>query len=305
MNRMSSLTLTLYALGAVLICLAAGMVLAQVKPYSAAMPSMDHQLILDWLLTAFSGEPAAAVLGVWFLALCASVGLLVLNLCACTLTKLLPRLRNGARTHSWLLLLAHVLMILILLGHLSQMTLGFKQEGIKLLPGQSKELPGGISLTVDVVDFEDDPGLLNLTYRQARRAHTASAFNRQKNLARISLSPREGPDMAGELRILEPFLADGLRITLSDFFRDDSGAKPRVGAVITVVHNPLANLFFAAYLAWITVYLILAFQAFIPNGSSITNVYESLSATWRKLSASKAPGLARCSELPENEEHKI
>lgn len=305
MNRLSSLTLTLYALGAVLLCLAVGMALAQLKPFSAAMPAMDHGLILDWLLSAFSGEPAAALLGGWFLALCASVGLLVLNLCACTLTRLLPRLRNGARVHSWLLLLAHALMVLILLGHLSQMALGFKQENIKLLTGQSRELSGGILLTVEAVDFVDDPALLNLTYLQARKAHVASAFHRQRNMARISLTRNGEPVLAGELRILDPLLSGGLRITLSDFYRDDSGVKPQVGAVITAIHNPMANLFFAAYLAWIAVYLMLAFQAFLPNGSSITKACQSLSATWRRLSANRAPGLARCSGLPVNKEHKI
>jgi hypothetical protein len=54
-----------------------------------------------------------------------------------------------------------------------------------------------------------------------------------------------------------------MRLTLSDFFRDDSGEKSRVGAVLTVAYNPLTNIFFAAYLAWIAVYLLLAVKAFL------------------------------------------
>ena len=117
MKRLSSLLLTLYALGAVMLFLVIGMVLAQVKPFSAAMPAMDQGLIRDWLPVALGGGAVPCLMGLWFLALCASVGLLVANLCACTITRLLPRLKNSGRVHSWLLLLAHVLMVLILLGH--------------------------------------------------------------------------------------------------------------------------------------------------------------------------------------------
>ncbi|MDD2903107.1 MAG: hypothetical protein PHU44_11810 [Syntrophales bacterium] len=262
MKRLSSLVLTLYALSAVVLCLAVGIVLAQAPPFAAAMTRMDHGLVLDWLLAARAGASASKVLALWFVTLCTAVAILVVNLCACTWTRLLPRLKNVSRVNYWLLLLAHVLMILILLGHLSQMTMGFKEEGVKLLAGQSQTFPGDLRLTVEQVDFVNDPGILNLTYRQARRAHTRKAFNRTANMVRLALW--RGPQRLaeGDLRILEPLLAGNIRLTLSDFFRDDSGGKSRVGAVLTVAYNPLTNFFFAAYLAWVAVYLLLAVKAF-------------------------------------------
>ena len=42
MKRLSSLVLTLYALGGVVLCLAVGLVLAQVPPYAAAMSKMNQ-----------------------------------------------------------------------------------------------------------------------------------------------------------------------------------------------------------------------------------------------------------------------
>jgi hypothetical protein len=263
MKRLSSLVLTLYALIGVVFCLAVGIVLAQVQPYAAAMSRMNQGLLWDWLLAGGGWEPGAKALVFWFLALCAAVGVLVLNLCACTWTRLLPRLKNSSCLNYWLLLLSHVLMILILLGHLSQMTLGFKKEGVKLLPGQSQTLPGGLRLTVERVHFVNDPGLLNLTYRQGRRAHTVAAFNRAANTVRIALW--QGPQQVagGDLRMLEPLLAGGMRLTLSDFFRDDSGEKSRVGAVLVMAYNPLTYVFFTAYLAWVAVYLLLAVKAFL------------------------------------------
>ncbi|MFZ5450560.1 MAG: hypothetical protein ACOZF2_01615 [Thermodesulfobacteriota bacterium] len=271
MKRLSSLVLTLYALSGVVLCLAVGIVLAQVQPYAAAMNRMNHGLLLDWLLAGGGGEPGSKVLVLWFLGLCAAVGVLVLNLCACTWTRLLPRLQNRSPCQYWLLLLSHVLMLLILLGHLSQMTMGFKEEGVKFLPGQSRILPGNLRLTVEGVHFVNDPGLLNLTYRQGRRAHTVAAFNRVANTVRIALW--QGPQQVagGDLRILEPLLAGEVRLTLSDFFRDDSGEKSRVGAVLVIAYNPLTSVFFAAYLAWIAVYLLLAVKAFLRGDKPPTN----------------------------------
>ncbi|MEW5914210.1 MAG: hypothetical protein AB1814_16765 [Thermodesulfobacteriota bacterium] len=271
MKHLSSLVLMLYALGGVVFCLAVGIVMAQVRPYSMIMPSMDHGLILDWLLASLGGKSGSMLLSVWFLALCAAVGVLVLNLCCCAWTKLLPRLQNGTRVHSWLLLLAHVLMILILLGHLSQMTLGFKQEGIKLLPGQSRTLPGDLRIAVEQVHYVNDPKLLNLPYRRARQVHTVAAFDRQKNVARVAVWQGAQRVETAELRILEPLVKNGLRLTLSEFYRDDSQGRSRVGAVLTASHNPLTGLFFAAYLAWVATYLLLTVQAFVRKPPTLGN----------------------------------
>jgi hypothetical protein len=306
MKRLSSLVLTLYALGAVVLCLAVGLVLAQVRPYSAAMSGMNHGMLLAWLLAGGGGAPGAKLLVSWFLALCAAVGVLVLNLCACTWTRLLPRLKNGSRFDYWLLILSHVLMILVLLGHLSEMTLGFKEEGVKLLPGQSQTLPGDLRLTVERVHFVNNPGLLNLSYRQARQALTTKTFNRAENTVRIALWQGSQRLASGDLHILEPLQAAGVRLTLTDFFKHGSGMglakcvclpggnagppsgtgtglrmvshgtlpsgpedKSRVGAVLTITYNPLTKVFFAAYLAWIAVYLLLAVKAFLRGGPAV------------------------------------
>ena len=311
MKRLSSLVLTLYALGGVVLCLAVGLVLAQVPPYAAAMSRMNHGLLRDWLLAGGGGGPGAKVMVIWFLALCVAVGVLVLNLCACTWTRLLPRLKTGSRLDYWLLLLSHVFMILILLGHLSQMVMGFKQEGVKLLPGESRTLPGNLRLTVEQVHFVNSTGLLNLTYRQGRRAHTVAAFDRAANTVRVALWRGTRKVAGGDLRILEPLLEGGVRLTLSDFYFQNSAAglakcicnpemsqgtppaaaglqktgnrtlaggpegKGRVGAVISIVANPLTSVFFTAYLAWIAVYVLLAVRAFLRGEKPFINDYPS------------------------------
>ncbi|KMY67828.1 hypothetical protein AAU61_08145 [Desulfocarbo indianensis] len=248
--------LTLYCLAGLALWLAAGMLLAQTQPYMLHMKAMDQTLLRDWLAGPALGQPVVLV---WFLVLCGGVGLLALNMAVCTWTKLLPRLKgNGGRLRTWFLAGVHVLMLLVLLGHLSQMGLGFKLESVKLLPGQSRELPDGSLLTVTETHFADDPALLNLSYRQGRASLLAGVFHREKNTASLELSLGGRSQAKGVLRILEPWEADGLRVTLAEFFRDDSQTPPRVGVLLTVARNPLEKLFFASYLAWILVYIYLA-----------------------------------------------
>lgn len=256
MNKLSSLYLTLYCLAGLALWLAAGMVLAQTPPFMLHMKAMDQTLIRDWLAGPALDQPVVLV---WFLLLCAGVGLLTLNMAVCTWTRLLPRLKgNGGRLRTWFLAGVHILMLLVLLGHVSEMGFGFKLENVKLLPGQSKELPDGSIITVADAHFVDDPALLNLSYRQGRASHLASVFHREKNTASLELSLGGRSQAKGVLRVLEPWEAESLRVTLAEFFRDDSQAPPQVGVVLTVARNPLEKLFFASYVAWILVYIYLA-----------------------------------------------
>lgn len=268
MKRLSSLILTLYALGILVLCLLVGMILTQAAPYSQAMRAMDHGLILDWLVERFAAGQGASLPVVWFLALCGAVGLLVLNLFACTWTRLIPRLKNSARFHAWLLLAAHVLIALVLLGHLSQMTLGYKLEGVKLLAGQSRELPDGLSLRVERVQFVNDLEQLKPVPRNSCAVPVRRPFDCRNNLVQVSLWRGAQRVDGGELRVMEPLTTPDLRLTLAKFYLDDSEAEPRVGGVFTASHNPLTYVFFTAYLAWIAVYLLLTLQAFVRKENS-------------------------------------
>lgn len=274
MNKLASLNLTLWSLGAIVVCLLIGMILAQIPPTYGLVALMNKGLVLDWLIDAVEEGAGAAALAVWFLALCGSVGMLVLNLAACTYTRLWPRMNNGHGLHRVLLFLVHVLMIVILVGHLSQMTIGFKDESIRLLPGNSVPLSEGVSLTLEGLTFVDSTDLLNLNYRQGRNVQTSTAFHRELNTAQIVLW-RDGVKAGGGvLRILEPLKIDGVRLTLSDFYlEEDSGT---VGVIIAASGNPFTGVFFAAYLAWIIVYVALAALSCNPEEKAGTLTEEAL-----------------------------
>jgi hypothetical protein len=263
MERLSSLKLTLWALIAICVWLGLGVLLSQTTWLAPGFKAMNQILLLDWLL-----GPAwqLALVPVWFLVLCLGVGVMLLNLAACTLTRLLPRLRSTNHAAGWLLTLAHLVMLVVLLGHVAEMGLGHKQEDVRLLPGQRYKMADGRLLTLSRVNFAGDPAILNLPYRQARWAHTRAAFTRAANVAAVEVS---GGDEAvsGELRITEPLVTQGVRVTLTDFFRVEQAGQALVGASLTVGANPLTPVFMSAYALWVAVYLALAILTWREQGN--------------------------------------
>ncbi|MBU1274844.1 MAG: hypothetical protein KJ720_05660 [Proteobacteria bacterium] len=255
MERLSSLKFTLASLSALMIWLGLGVFMGQPKLLAASFFDMNRMLILDWLLGPAWLQPLAPL---WFLGLCLGVGVMLLNLGACTFTRLLPRLRAGNALKGWLLTLVHLVMLVVLLGHGAEMAMGHKQEELRMLPGQTVALPGGLTLSLEAVRFVSDLSVINLPYRRARWVWTSTAFKLQDNWARVVMR-REGQEVSrGELRILEPMEIDGLRLTLAGFYSPESEKPARVGVRLALVHNPLTTLFFVAYGAWVLLYAALA-----------------------------------------------
>lgn len=184
---------------------------------------------------------------------------MLLNLGCCTFTRLLPRLRAGNALRGWLLTLVHLVMLVVLLGHGAEMALGHKQEELRMLPGQTLELPGGLKLHLESVRFLSDTSVINLPYREARWTWTSTNFKPRENWAQVVIS-REGKVLRqGDLKILQPMDIEGLRLTLAGFYSPEDGAKPaKVGVRLALVKNPMTTLFFVAYGAWVVLYAALA-----------------------------------------------
>ncbi|BEQ14200.1 hypothetical protein [Desulfoferula mesophila] len=256
MERLSSLKFTLGSLGALMIWLGLGVFIGQPKLLAAAFFDMNRMLILDWLLGPAWEHPLAPL---WFLGLCLGVGVMLLNLGCCTFTRLLPRLRAGNALRGWLLTLVHLVMLVVLLGHGAEMALGHKQEELRMLPGQTLELPGGLKLHLESVRFLSDTSVINLPYREARWTWTSTNFKPRENWAQVVIS-REGKVLRqGDLKILQPMDIEGLRLTLAGFYSPEDGAKPaKVGVRLALVKNPMTTLFFVAYGAWVVLYAALA-----------------------------------------------
>jgi hypothetical protein len=143
---------------------------------------------------------------------------------------------------------------------------------VRLLPGQRYKMADGRQLTLSRVDFAGDSAILNRPYNQARWVLTRAAFDRAANVAAVEVSGGD-ETLSGELRITEPLVTQGVRVTLTDLFRIDQAEQALVGASLTVSANPLTPVFMSAYALWVAVYLALAIltwrerdNGFRPNG---------------------------------------
>ncbi|MCB2187335.1 MAG: hypothetical protein KQJ78_13010 [Deltaproteobacteria bacterium] len=264
-RRLASWWLTLGSLGFLVLWLMVGMVLAVVPPYAKALAGLNEVLVWDWLFTQAPQEPG---LTAWLAVLCLAVTLLMVNLLACTVTLLTARWRAGQRWAAALLLAMHLLLASILAGHFSGMFLGFKQEDARLAPGATYQLPDGGVLKVEEVVFVDDPAILNLPYRQARRVQTRQNFHRADDVVRVSLARKGRPPAQAMLRIMEPWQIGGLRVALQTFYRLEGAGPPRVGAVLNLVVNPLTRVFLVSYALWITAYFLWLIRLGRANGRS-------------------------------------
>ena len=271
MERLSSLKFTLGSLSALMIWLGLGMFMGQPKLLASSFFDMNRMLILDWLLGPAWTQPLAPL---WFLGLCLGVGVMLLNLGCCTFTRLLPRLKAGNALKGWLLTLVHLVMLVVLLGHGAEMAMGHKQEELHMLPGQTVELPDGLTLGLEAVRFVSDPSVINLPYRRARWTWSSTNFKIQENWAKVVIR-RGGQEVSrGELHILHPMDIDGLRLTLAGFYSPKDEKPARVGVRLALVQNPLTTLFFVAYGAWVVLYAALAVLSW-RNGPSNNSVRQA------------------------------
>jgi len=262
LNRLSSLTFTIWSLASLILSLAFGVGLAFSQTYYPAIRGINEVLVRDWLQGPAWADPLIAV---WFTVLCAAALSLFINLAACTITKLIPRLNNRDRFRSALLTAVHILLILVMIGHGTTLFTGFKYEEIKLLPGRSRDLPNGLTVKLEEVRFTDDMALLKADQRSARRLFTRQAFHRRSNTARVILA-RQGREIAaGELRILEPLKNGPLRLTLTGFFIKKQGAREQIGVNLALGSNLLAVFFFTCYGLLVVGYFLLALSARRPE----------------------------------------
>lgn len=270
-EKLSSLKFTLASLGGLMLLLALGMVLSRINAFALQFDAMNRTLLLEWLQGPAWSAPTVAI---WFVVLCLGVGVMLLNLGACTFTRLLPRLRGANKVKGWVLTLVHLVMLAVLLGHGAEMGLGHKRENLRLMPGQFHQLPDGSRVTLERVDFKDDPAILNLPYAQARWSLVRGKFHAKDNSAALYFTENGREVGREDIRMLRPVVHHGVRYTLMEFFRQGEGDQAQVGAMLAITSNPLTNLFFLAYALWVVLYAALAaltWRTPVSNGHAVAS----------------------------------
>ena len=200
--RLSSLTFGAGLMAALVPWLAIGIGLTRYEVTAPVFKAMNDRLFLSWFKAAAFDQP---LIGAWLLVLFVFSGLLLVNLVCCCLylPALKPRPQN--RSKPLLLLILHLLVGLVMIGHAANMTVGYKTARIKLLPGQSAPLPDGRQLRLETLACSFPPELMNSEREQIRRRMTRDRVRLDENHADFTVL-RDGQAVdAGRAFLLRPY----------------------------------------------------------------------------------------------------
>ncbi len=253
LQRLSSLPLSAGIMAALIAWLSLGLILAHHPVTDAAVQQMNDRLLLYWLL---HNSREHWLLSLWLGGLFILSGFLLVNLIGCSLTMLLPRLRVRRDRKSFLSLLLHVLLGVVMIGHGANLVVGFKTAYHKLLPEQSLSLPDGRAIRLEAVTYLSSRELLAMDHHQGRQKMTRARMGLKTNSADFSLHKNGQSVAAGRAFLLQPFRYGSLRITINRFFlaAGDAETAP-VGVIVTVAANPIHEVFFLVYALMIASFL--------------------------------------------------
>lgn len=253
MSLWSSLRLSLAALVGMALWLGLGAVMVGQKALLAAFRGLEGVSLWSWALGPEQQQPELLT---WLLILFILAGLLLTNLAVCTWTRLLTG-PAGRSLRRYLALTMHILALVVIGLQGASFFLAAHKTQVRLLPGQTAELAGGLALRLEQVRFTSDPALLKLKYAQARRHMSRTSYNRQRNVAQVAFVRDERVLASSPLRYFEPQEQDGWRVFLVGFFQKGQDGQAAIGAVLNLVRSPLWPPFALAYLGLIAAFGLL------------------------------------------------
>jgi hypothetical protein len=214
-SRLSSLTLSFILMIILVLWFGLGLLLTYHPVADRAIKGMNDQLILSWLVTRAAAHP---LVGAWLMALLGLSGLLLLNLICCcfTLPGLKIRFKSGPRPV--LLLILHVLVGLVMIGHGAHMMAGFKAADIKLQAGQNAALPDGTTIHLESVTCSYVPLLRTSDRQQRRQLLTRDRVRLTDNYIDFAIRKDGTVIDSGRALMLRPFRRGSFRVTLNGFF---------------------------------------------------------------------------------------
>ena len=244
-DRLSSLSLCFYLLAALILWLAIGIFLARFPETDQVIHEMNDKLVLDWLLAPETKDWRIIS---WFTGFCILNLLFFINLALCSVTNLWNRIfLNNNKTKNTLLFAIHILIALIMLGHLTNMVIGFKKSWIKLAPGDSYALPDGYALELKAVHYTSPLKLLKMDHHEARKLMSRDRFDINANYVTVGLARNHKKIDTGRIYMLKPYKTNDFRLTLNRFFLPKKSDGASVGAILTVAVNPIHEGFFLIY----------------------------------------------------------
>jgi len=252
-TSLASTRLCFYLLAVLIAWLLGGIFLDAYHGTRDAIFQMNNLLILDWLIDP---EPSDWRVIIWFVGFCIINGLLFINLICCTAISMQHLSWNRCGIKKLALLTIHILMALIMLGHVADMVVGYKYSHIKLTPGKSYPLPDGYCVRLDHVTYKPSLDILTMKRHDARKLLTREKFKIKENYSKITVTQKNQILFTDNVFMLAPLNYNGLRITLNKFFLAKKKTEKTVGAVITLARNPVHEIFFIIYALMIVTLIV-------------------------------------------------
>lgn len=254
MRRLASLTCTTWCFAGLALWLGYGCYLASPFGMPDTLKTLNDRLVLHWLMDNAPSEP---VIVTWFICGLAICGVLMLNLLASLWTRLFPQAMRSATPMRIAMVAVHVLFAFSLIGHLIDITVGFKHTHIVLAPGEEQTFDNGYTVKVDSITFADDERLIRFCRSDPRGRMTRAEFHPENNPAHVTVLHNGAPVLTGNVHILSPLTKDGLRVTMCKFVKPLGDDGP-IHAQMSLSWNPFHPFFFAVYVLMIAGIILLA-----------------------------------------------
>jgi hypothetical protein len=237
--------MTMWVLVFLILWIGLGLYLGGAESYTEDFRIMNNMLIRDWL---FSEKTGAGFLKTWFVILCASMGLLGINLIFCSWSKVFRVMRAKFNGPKLFMLIVHAVFGFVALGHLGGLMLGFEHNNIRLGEGNRYAFEDGYEVEVKQVYFVGDPR----AFLKSRRDITRDDLDYKRSFAEVVLR-RNGNEVAHDnVYLLRPLNHRDIHVTLRRFvpsrdFKQGKGKTERPRLMFTVSRNPVLKLFLALY----------------------------------------------------------
>ncbi len=260
MKRFSHLTQAVWIIAGLCLLMTLGVYMDSMPEYSKIFKDMNRHLLLPWMVDNVTAQP---IICLWLFFLIIAATLLFVNTVCCTSYSFVSRLKQTRDPARILLILIHILLLILLIGHALNFTWGKKFSSERLYSGQETNLGQGYTLKLEKITFNTSPEIL-LSGKPFRRLSPAE-FNTQNNTATLSLFKNGALLMKGEAGYMNPLQRWPYLCLIEEFFLDGQDSSHGIGVKVMVVSNPAAKFMFLVY--WLMIGCTLLYALFLGKSS--------------------------------------
>jgi hypothetical protein len=213
--------------------------------YKDGFKMMNDQLIINWFFNEGLQNPFVTM---WFVGFCIIGALLSLSFFFCTFTNLYKLIsKKSNKIRNVLLFGIHLLFICIVGFHVLSMLIGYKKGNVNIFEGQSVTLDDKYIVTLNAINFLDNPEILQQKDKHSKIKYTEENFHIKDNYADFTIRKNTKTIANGKAYMLSPLISKSYRLTIEQFILEDSSPLSRIGVKFVFMKNPILYPFFISY----------------------------------------------------------